>query len=73
MYGLLLYLPVCLKETLVNVCDIDTEGFRNKKLEVVDVIVPMTKSMSLEVESEDVEELVEDYSEELATEELVEL
>ncbi|XP_076036386.1 uncharacterized protein LOC143022170 [Oratosquilla oratoria] len=50
----------------------DFEGFHTEHV-VVDDIVSLGKSMGLDVDSDDVEELVEDHRNELNTEELQEL
>jgi len=51
----------------------DFEGLDNEDSAVIDDIVSLGKNMGLEVNSEDVEELLEDHKDELSTEELEQL
>ena len=55
------------------VADRDFEGFDNEDSTVIDDIVSLGKNMGLEVNSEDVEELLEDHKDELSMEELEQL
>jgi hypothetical protein len=52
------------------VADRDIEGFEAESVAVVDDIVSLGKSMGLEVDNADMEELVEDHRNGLTTEEL---
>ena len=52
----------------------DFEGFEKAPAEtVVDEIVLLSKCLGLEVDSDDVDKLVEDHKEELTTEDLLQL
>lgn len=55
------------------VLDSKFEGFGEKPESIVEDIVSMGKSMGLEVNNEDIEELVEEHNQDLTTEELQEL
>ncbi|XP_036212432.1 tigger transposable element-derived protein 1-like isoform X2 [Myotis myotis] len=56
-----------------SVADRACEGCEDKPVSVVEDIVSLGKSMGLEVDDDDVEELVEDHNTELTTEELQDL